>query len=165
MIIAIDPGANGGYAVQFDDGTVIADKLPATDGDFLYEMRDLWRGASGSPICIVEGQTFFSPGVKKVEGEWKGPRCSPAAIGKFGYSCGFIQGVCQALGFVILNPKPQEWQSVFHLGGRKSCDSRMAWKSKLKGEAQRRYPGIKVTLATADALLMLSWYNETKGTK
>jgi hypothetical protein len=160
MIIAIDPGGNGGCAVQFDDGRVIAEKLPATDGDFIQEMRDLWnthrRGSlqNGTPICIIEGQTFCAGG-----------RCSAPAIGKFGDSCGFVRGVCQALGFVILRPKPQEWQAVFHLGGRKSCDSKTAWKNKLKSEAERRFPGIKVTLATADALLILAWYLETKGAK
>jgi hypothetical protein len=152
MIIAIDPGANGGYAVQFDDGRVIAEKLPETDGDFLYEMKDLWRSVNGSPTCIIEGQTFCAGG-----------KCSAPAIGKFGDSCGFVRGVCQALGFVILRPKPQEWQKVFHLGTRADAGSKTAWKNKLKGEAERRFPVIKVTLATADALLMLAWYNETKG--
>lgn len=156
MIIAIDPGANGGYAVQFDDGRVIAEKLPATDGEFIEHMMDLkalihW---SFSPICVIEGQTFCAGG-----------RCSAPAIGKFGDSVGFVRGVCQALGFVLLRPKPQEWQKPFGLGGRKSCESQTAWKQKLRGEAERRYPGIKVTLATADALLMLSWYIETKGAK
>jgi hypothetical protein len=161
MIIAIDPGSNGGYAVQFDEnGKVIAEKLPETDGDFILGMRELMyacnrEGKPGSAVtCVIEGQTFCAGG-----------RCSAPAIGKFGDSCGFVRGVCQALGFVILRPKPQEWQKPFGLGGRKSCDSKTAWKQKLRGEAERRFPGIKVTLATADALLMLAWYLETKGAK
>lgn len=37
-----------------------------------------------------------------------------------------------------------------------NAKAKREWKNKLKAEAQRRYPDIKVTLGTADALLILS---------
>lgn len=53
--------------------------------------------------------------------------------------------------------RPQVWQKVFNLGTAASCASKSEWKNKLKAEAQRRFPHLPVTLATADALLILEW--------
>lgn len=39
------------------------------------------------------------------------------------------------------------------------------WKNKLKEEAQRRFPGLKVTLKTCDALLLLDAAIKTEGEK
>ena len=47
----------------------------------------------------------------------------------------------------------------------KSADHGDRWKAHLKERAQALFPRVEVTLKTADALLMLSWYLETKGTK
>jgi hypothetical protein len=46
---------------------------------------------------------------------------------------------------------------VFGLGTASRCASKSEWKNKLKAEAQRRFPDLKVTLKTADALLILEW--------
>ena len=44
-----------------------------------------------------------------------------------------------------------------------ACASRAIWKSKLKGSAQRLYPHLRVTLQTADALLILEYGRKTRG--
>jgi len=39
------------------------------------------------------------------------------------------------------------------------------WKCKLRAQAQRLYPGIKVTLSTADALLLLEFALQSQATR
>lgn len=50
---------------------------------------------------------------------------------------------------------PRTWQKHFNLGTESTCASQSEWKAKLRAEAQRRYPALKVTLNVADALLIL----------
>jgi hypothetical protein len=49
---------------------------------------------------------------------------------------------------------PQKWQKKLGLGTSKGLTPTQ-WKNKLKAEAQRLFPDIRVTLKTADALLIL----------
>lgn len=76
---------------------------------------------------------------------------------KFGFNAGFIRGILMSLGWRIELVRPAKWQAGFGLGGSKSCTTKAEWKRKLKEEAERRFPNQKVTLATADALLILDW--------
>jgi hypothetical protein len=76
---------------------------------------------------------------------------------KFGEGYGFLKGVVQALGIKLVLVRPQVWQKPFNLGTASRCASQSEWKNKLKAEAQRRFPQLPVTLATADALLILEW--------
>jgi len=77
---------------------------------------------------------------------------------KFGAHYGFLMGVVQALGVRLVLVRPQTWQKVFGLGTAASCANSREWKNRLKAEAQRRFPHLAVTLATADALLILDWH-------
>jgi hypothetical protein len=53
--------------------------------------------------------------------------------------------------------RPQVWQKAFGLGTASACASKSIWKNKLKAEAQRRFPHLKVTHKTGDALLILEY--------
>ena len=59
--------------------------------------------------------------------------------------------------------RPQVWQKGFGLGTASACAKKSEWKNKLKGEAQRRFPELRVTLGTADALLIGEWYRGQAG--
>ena len=76
---------------------------------------------------------------------------------RFGEHFGFVKGVIQALEIRLLLVRPQVWQKGFGLGTASACSSKTEWKNKLKAEAQRRFPHLKVTHKTADALLILEW--------
>ncbi len=67
---------------------------------------------------------------------------------------GFIRGVLTALGYRIVLVGPKAWQKALSLGTATGM-SKTEWKNKLKNRAEQLYPGIKVTLTTADALLIL----------
>lgn len=145
LTLAIDPGASGGYAYKLSDSaTVVVSTLPDNDADILRDLSELKAQADSAELTIenvashVGGSPMMAAGMSKLFGHKR-----------------FIEGVAMALGYRIVNVTPQAWQKHFSLGKRKDYATQTAWKNKLKSEAQKRFPSIKVTLATADALLIL----------
>ena len=78
----------------------------------------------------------------------------------FGFNAGKIDGAAEALGFDLKKVVPQTWQKPLNLGSARAAGSKAEWKRKLKGCAQQHFPGLVVTLKTADALLILKWATE-----
>ena len=148
-IIAIDPGASGGIATC-RAGRYDCCPLPDTQGDLVDYLREI-RFADdiehADSIVILEQVGGFA-GVGR----------PGSAMFKFGEGYGFLKGVIQALKFKLVMVRPQTWQKVFGLGTASHCASKTIWKNKLLAEAQRRFPGLKITLATADALLLLEYW-------
>lgn len=52
---------------------------------------------------------------------------------------------------------PARWQKALSISPRRSGEGRGAWKSRLKDVAQELFPQIRITLATADALLLAEY--------
>jgi len=77
-----------------------------------------------------------------------------AAMFKFGDGNGFIRGVCVTLRYSYDTIAPRSWQKVHNLFKAKGM-SKTQWKNILKDRAQKLFPQLKVTLNTADALLIL----------
>lgn len=152
-IIAIDPGASGGIAIRYPDGKMFTEKMPDTQGDVLELLRD----------CMMNAYKETTDAVVILEqvGGFCGTGQPGSAAFKFGEGFGFIKGVVQALGLRLELVRPQVWQKPLGLGTATACASKTIWKNKLKALAQRLYPAEKVTLATADALLILEWYRKT----
>lgn len=147
-ILAMDPGQSGGVAVaQF--GKTFCHAMPETQGDVLELIRSIKTAAE------VEGESVVC--VLEEVGGFVGKAQPGSAMFKFGEQFGFLQGVVQALGLRLERVRPQVWQKAFGLGTASGCASKTEWKNKLKGEAQRRFPHLKVTLKTADALLILDY--------
>ena len=121
-------------------------------------------GSDGAPVAYIEKITGFIP-----DG-------GASQMFEFGRSVERVGCIVEALGIRIIEVTPQVWQKSLSLGGkgllratpemtpgeRKGIKSRNAllkrqWKSKLKGEAERRFPMCNVTLKTCDALLILDY--------
>lgn len=153
-IIAIDPGASGGIAVQ-SHGAVAVHSMPDTQGDIvdLLEATVIAASREGVPVRAV---------VELVGGYVGGCGQPGSAMFQFGANCGFILGALAALHVRTELVRPQAWQKALGLGTSKSHASKTAWKNHLKGRAQQLYAGQKVTLKTADALLILEFANQTK---
>lgn len=141
-LIAIDPGGSGGIAWQ-EEGSVNSVKMPETEGDIV----SFFRGFKPSAYTVFMEEV----------GGYVGRAQPGSAMFKFGRHTGFVIGVVMALGFRLEMVRPQKWQKNLGLGTSTSCDSKADWKRKLKAEAQRKYPGIGVTLYNADALLILDY--------
>ncbi len=147
-IVAIDPGASGGMAVRWFEKTDCW-PMPETEGDVLERLREIKNvaGLEGDDlVCVLEEVGGFA-----------GKAQPGSAMFRFGAQFGFVKGVVQALGIRLVMVRPQVWQKGFGLGTASGCASRGEWKNKLKAEAQRRFPQLKVTLKTADALLMVEY--------
>jgi len=140
-IIAIDPGANGGFSWNDVTGTRISClPMPATEGDIIALFTLL---AHHRPTVVMEQVVGFIPGG------------GGGAMFSFGEGFGFLKGVAQALKMPLVLVRPQKWQKDLSLGTKKSYEKQ--WKNHLKERAQQLYPNCKVTLKTADSLLILNW--------
>lgn len=147
-IIAVDPGLSGGIAEGHPSNFYRVSPMPATEPDIVELLRTATLGHPVNFITIViEKLPLFIPGAK----------ASGASMAKLHRNAGIFYGAACALGIRVIEKDPLEWQKFFKLGGKKSAGGYTAWKNKLKAEAQRRYPALKVTHATADALLIYEW--------
>lgn len=142
--IGVDPGLSGGVAWMVPGSPATSAPMPPTDGD----LRNLLFGILATPECR------FTAALEDI------PRFTGAAIpgsrlAPLFHNAGFVKGFLMGRGIQIVMVKPQDWQKTFGVGTARACRSKTEWKNKLKGRAQELFPGIKVTLKTADALLIL----------
>lgn len=152
-LIAIDPGASGGIAVQCPDKRRMFYSMAESEAELLEMLQDLKSLAETSfesnPEAVVE----------KVGG-FVGRNQPGSAMFKFGRGVGVIVGILMALGIPFREVRPQEWQK--HVGaGTTGKRTKTQWKRHLQDMAQKRNPSHKITLKTADAALMLDWLHET----
>lgn len=151
-LLAVDPGSSGGLALwsnKWDERQgehkALAWPYPETEGDCLEAIRK-FSLFEQDRVAVVEAQVgVMGPNIK----------VSSAAMFTFGRNYGFMLGVLQSLNWKIHLIRPMAWQKVLSTGAKK--DHGKGWKNHLKAMAQRLYPEIKVTLKTADALLILEY--------
>lgn len=153
VILAIDPGKSGGIAYYTPaDGSkparAYAYPMPDTPGGVLELLRDA--------VAVAGGPERVEVFLESVSGYAGGPGQPGSAMFRFGEGFGFIQGACMALGVSVALVHPQRWQKALALGTRGATD-KAAWKRKLRAAAERLFPSLRVTLKTADALLILAY--------
>lgn len=152
----------GGLAYIDDVGIYNCLPMPETNGDLLIYLRNI---RTFTTICYIEHVVGFIPGG------------GAGAMFTFGENFGYIQGCLDALGFRVIRVRPAAWQKFLQLGGKvgkikadKAASKEQKkivnqhnsaidreWKNKLKEDAQRRFPGLVITLKTADACLILDY--------
>lgn len=151
-ILAIDPGKNGGFAFQNNEGITVK-PMPETEGDVIDYIRSI-TAFNPTVVCWIEKVGGFV-GEGKKDGEGGGQPGS--AMFKFGRGVGILVGALMAMGVPIkAEVPPQTWQK-FHGVGHKGDRTKTEWKNHLKSKAQQLYPMLDITLKTADALLILSY--------
>ena len=142
LIVAIDPGVNGGIALLDRDGVVTVQKMPGTDIDvvsFLVEVSNTAKEVD----CYLEEPPLYA-----------GKNIPGSAIGKLMWNTGVLYGAAVCLGWKMHRIRPAIWQKA-HTCGTKGELSSTAWKNKLKARAAELFPSVDVTLWNADALLIL----------
>ncbi len=145
-MIAIDPGVSGGIAIQkstVGNCTVEAYSMPKTE-------REIFDLIENSQSADIDGATAYLEALVK----YTGRNMPSSAMASYAGNYGFLKGVLTALRWKIVLVPPKEWQKKLGLGKAKGL-TKTEWKNKLKQRAEELYPNIKVTLATADALLIL----------
>ena len=140
-IIAIDPGANGGLAVEgWDIGGTDVYKMPDTYPNIFDLLMELDTNLI-KPRAVVE----------KVGMHRAGNNASASA--KFARHVGHLEMALYIVGIPVEWVTPQKWmQSLGSLPKDKAQRKR-----KIKELMQARYPDIEVTLWNADALGILTW--------
>lgn len=144
--LAIDPGAAGGIAWMDRDGTVQAVKMPegmTAQVDFLRVL------AIDQPeiIAVMEKVGGYMPG-----------NSGPAAA-TFARHCGNLDAALYAISISVRPVAPNTWMKAMGVPSKLTKPER---KAHLKEKAARRFPHLKVTMATADALMMLAWAVDAK---
>lgn len=154
IFIGVDPGASGGMASISD--TVGATAMPGTDAD-------IWAWFSNADFAPYNtGRPAAFAVIEKVQG-YAGSPTVGSAMFKFGASYGGLRMALTAAGIPFEEATPQVWQRGLKIPQRTKAESKTAWKNRLKAAAQRLFPGIKVTLATADALLIAEYCRRKRG--
>ncbi len=151
MITAIDPGLSGAIIAGAGLVPSFITAMPDTEVDVVEALR-LVQDATTAYIEKLPMMVVL-PGGKKV---------SSSSMAKLHRNAGILTGALMALGIRVVEVDPHKWQTYFKLGTRKDAGGYTAWKNKLKGEAQKRFPKIKVTHAISDALLIYEWARSTQ---
>lgn len=153
IVISCDPGTSGGIAV-FDGIRMETYKMPETFPDIyesLKEIRDTYI-ADCDIVAYMENVGHGMPGQ------------SSKATATFARHNGHLEMAFYALGIRTEMVTPQKWMKHYSnsLGKSSDCEKR-EWKNKLKGEAQRLFPSVKITLWNADAVLLANYgYRQLK---
>lgn len=148
FLIAFDPGKNGGVAFGLEGRDPAVAKLGETPDEIAAQLRSIIQDSPEN----VRIRTV----VEQVGG-YAGQRLPGSAMFNFGASYGSVLGALAVLGLSPKRIPPQVWQKKLDIGTR-GLLSKTQWKNKLKATAASLYPSLKITLATADALLL--WHTE-----
>lgn len=143
MIVAIDPGANGGIAIMTNSGNVVVEKLRS---ESLKAMLYQFGTFTGNDTIALEDVGFHV----------KGNNAQASAT--FAKHVGHLEMALAANWLEPVYVKPREWMKT--LGPLPKDKSER--KNEIKRLMQERYPHIKVTLWSSDSLGILTWAFERK---
>lgn len=145
IILGIDPGASGGYAEIHPNGGVVTHG-PMDDSDLPEYVENLVIQSRLAGVALTA--------YLELVGGFIGKPQPGSSMFKFGNGYGFIRGVLAANYVRTELVRPQDWQKgIPGVQGTKGPDRKRA----LKEHAARLYPALKVTLKTADALLIAEY--------
>jgi len=137
--LGIDPGKSGGLAMVSNKQPPMTWKMPQTEAD-LFAVLD---GMPTPEFAIIE----------KVHST---PQMGVKSAFTFGRYYGMLLGTLTAWQIPFSEERPQVWQK--HM----KCLSR-GDKNVTKRRAQQLYPGVPITHATADAILIARYCMEVHG--
>lgn len=143
VFVGIDPGQSGGIAVICGlDVRVV--KMPETERDLLDYLCGCHDLSDGDITAVLE----------KVSSS---PQMGVSSAFKFGIGVGQLRMALTAAKIPFDEVLPQKWQKV--MGCRTGGDKNIS-----KRRAQALFPGVKVTHAFADALLIASYCRRARST-
>jgi Holliday junction resolvasome RuvABC endonuclease subunit len=146
-IIGIDPGKSGGIA-WISDGKPCVEKMPET-------LADLWDTIQS--IAFEKGYDAENSCRAYIESVHSSPQMGVTSAFTFGNGFGHLEMALTAAGIPFERVSPQRWQRA--LGCLTKGDKNVS-----KRRAQELFPSMKITHATADALL-IAHYGTKQQTK
>lgn len=142
IFLGVDPGESGAFGVVGIDGS------PVTSWKFKEQTeRDIWD-------AMKEFTLSPDVGLATLEQVNAMPKQGVSSSFKFGQSYGFLRGLLAASAVPYELVRPQAWQGLLQCrtGGDKNIS---------KAKAQQLFPGVKITHANADALLLAEYARRT----
>jgi Holliday junction resolvasome RuvABC endonuclease subunit len=139
--IGIDPGQSGGIA-WIADGKACVEKMPETIAD----LWELFEGIARDHAMIYRPQDCKA----YIEIVHSSPQMGVKSAFTFGNGFGHLEMALTAANIPFERVRPQKWQQA--MGCMTKGDKNVS-----KRRAQELYPQIKVTHATADALLIATY--------
>lgn len=140
-VLGIDPGKNGGIA-WINDSNPCVENMPETLADLWELIRDIHYQEYATPR--FQGMH----GVKAyIESVHSSPQMGVVSAFTFGQCFGHLEMALTAAGIPFERVRPQAWQKA--LGCLTKGDKNVS-----KRRAQELFPQLKITHATADALLI-----------
>lgn len=142
MYLGIDPGLKGGIAWSHR-GEMEARRMPETEADTSQLFRDLFHIAN-------EYDKSLEPFTALIERVHAMPKQGVTSCFTFGRGYGFLRGCLISLGIPFDEVTPQRWQREMSCltGGKKAIS---------RAKAQQLFPSLKITDATADAILICEY--------
>ena len=137
--LAIDPGASGGLAWRTPDGIVHAEPMPDGMTAQVDRLRSLAATLPGLTAIMEKVGTY-------VPGNHVGSACT------FARHCGHLEAALYALGIPFTEVAPGVWMKKLGTLPKDKAERKRA----IREEMARRFPGLEVTLKTADALGLLA---------
>ena len=145
-IIGIDPGAAGGLAWIDPEGITHAEPMPDGMTAQADRLRALAAELPGA-VAVMEKTGGYMPG-----------NSGPAAA-TFARHCGRIEAALYVLGIPTEQVAPGVWQRALGALPKNKAERKRA----IRELMARRFPALAVTLKTADALGILTWAMEKRG--
>ena len=144
VFIGIDPGKTGGIAFIYNDKYYVK-QCPNTVAEMADELILLNDMAPDISKYAVIEQVHSMPG--------QGVK----SVFTFGQGYGQWLGILSTLKIPYIQVTPHKWMSHYGSLPKPKKDR----KNHLKHLAQQRFPDVKITLATADAMLIANYLRET----
>lgn len=143
--MGIDPGKSGAIIVIGEDRQVKATyKMPEDSSELL----SIFEGHKDVDFCVLE----------RVHGM---PGMGGTQMFTFGKNYGHIEMALMATKIPFETVTPQKWMKEYQMTKKKFGETKTQWKNRLKSLAIKLFPKEKVTLATADALLIAEYCRRT----
>ncbi len=121
MILGVDPGKSGGWAILTPEGARVG-VMPLAGKDLdLGALAVAWRGASYAVVEAVHSM----------------PGQGVASCFSFGRSFGSVLGVLAGIGVPVELVTPQAWKKLILPGTLKDKDAAIAW-------CRRVHPGVSL---------------------
>lgn len=145
--VGVDCGMSGGIAWR-ESGEAFAVAMPKSRDALVSLIGDICH--ERKVVAWVEDVPMFC-----------GKNLPASRLGKLFHNQGLVEGMLAALGATVYLVRPQDWQKQMGCGTSRGL-TKTEWKNNLKAKAVKMFPELRVTLKTADALLLLALGEQTK---
>ncbi len=147
--------------MSYPHGSVVAQKMPDNVSD-LWSWFGKFDYVKETVFAVIERQTPRPTMIRDFKTKAFRPTILKSTCLLYG-SYMELRAMLTAAGIPTEEVLPKVWQKYLNIVPRKKEESDTQWKNRLKLRAMQLHPNLKVTLATADSLLLLEYARRIRG--